>query len=243
MLEADLHVHTVASGHAFSTIKENAEAAAAKGLKLIAICDHGLNMPGGPNEYYFRNLSNVPRVLEGVEVLHGVEANIIGVDGRLDMPEYLLAGFDIVLAGFHKNTGFDGYSQEQYTQAAVAALSNPYVHMLTHPGNPMFPINIPQVVMAARAHRKVLEINNNSFASHRPGSIDRCQVVANLARQHYVMVALNSDAHIYTAVGGVTKALELATSSGIKEDQILNLTAARVKEYLSYHRRKRKALA
>ena len=37
-IEADLHVHTIASGHAFSTVKEVAEAAASRGLKIIEIC-------------------------------------------------------------------------------------------------------------------------------------------------------------------------------------------------------------
>jgi putative hydrolase len=44
-LEADLHVHTIASGHGYSTIKEIMTAAAEKGLKTVAITDHGLNMP------------------------------------------------------------------------------------------------------------------------------------------------------------------------------------------------------
>lgn len=52
-LLADLHTHTVANGHAFSTVKEMAEAAAGRGLKMIGVTDHGINMPGGPHEYYF----------------------------------------------------------------------------------------------------------------------------------------------------------------------------------------------
>lgn len=44
-MEADLHIHTTASGHGYSTIKEIVEAAAEKGLKTVAITDHGLNMP------------------------------------------------------------------------------------------------------------------------------------------------------------------------------------------------------
>ena len=33
----DLHTHTVASGHAYSTVQEMAKAAADKGLKLLGI--------------------------------------------------------------------------------------------------------------------------------------------------------------------------------------------------------------
>ena len=49
-LVADLHVHTISSGHAYNTILENTQSAIEKGLKLIAITDHGPNMPGGPNK-------------------------------------------------------------------------------------------------------------------------------------------------------------------------------------------------
>lgn len=235
-LEADLHLHTVASGHAYSTIREMAAAAAAKGLKLIAVTDHGLKMPGAPHEYYFNNLVALPRTMEGVEVLRGVEANIIDVDGRLDMPENLLANLDIVLAGFHAGTGFDGRSQEEYTRAAIAALQNPYVHILVHPGNPDFPVDIEKVVLAAKVNQKALEINNNSFLVSRQGSYPRCQLLAQLAKKHNAIVALNSDAHIYTSVGNIAQAWQVASNAGITPEQILNLSAARVKEYLGFHR-------
>ena len=45
----DTHTHTVASGHAYSTLIENAKAASAKGLKALAVTDHGVAMPGGPH--------------------------------------------------------------------------------------------------------------------------------------------------------------------------------------------------
>jgi putative hydrolase len=59
-LEADLHIHTTASGHGYSTVKEIVEAAAEKELRLIAITDHGLNMPGAPHWYHFTNMISLP---------------------------------------------------------------------------------------------------------------------------------------------------------------------------------------
>ena len=52
-IEVDTHCHTIASGHAYSTIVENAKAASEKGLKMIAITDHGPAMPGTFHEAYF----------------------------------------------------------------------------------------------------------------------------------------------------------------------------------------------
>lgn len=140
--EADLHIHTIASGHAFSTVKEVAEAAAVRGLKLVGITDHGLNMPGGPHEYYFCQLLGLPGVIAGVEILRGVEANIIDAVGNLDLPERLLSKLDLVLAGFHESCGYDSGSVEANTRAMIGAIRNPYVHIICHPGNPAFPVDI-----------------------------------------------------------------------------------------------------
>ena len=59
--EFDLHTHTIASGHAYSTIKEMANSAKEKGLKLLGITEHAPTMPGTCHEFYFQNF----RVLVG----------------------------------------------------------------------------------------------------------------------------------------------------------------------------------
>jgi putative hydrolase len=74
--EVDVHCHTIASGHAYSTIIENALEAAKKGLKMIAVTDHGPALGEGINRYYFGNMVVIPRQIEGVYVLRGIEANI-----------------------------------------------------------------------------------------------------------------------------------------------------------------------
>ena len=74
---ADTHSHTLASGHAYSTITEMAEAAAARGLKTLALTEHAPEMPGTCGLYYFQNLDVVPRVQKGVRLLMGAEVNTI----------------------------------------------------------------------------------------------------------------------------------------------------------------------
>jgi putative hydrolase len=231
-LEADLHMHTVASGHAYSTVKEMAEAAAVRGLQLIGITDHGVNMPGGPHLYYFGNLKAIPERIAGVEILKGVEANIIDEAGTLDLPERLLTKLDLVLAGLHADTGYEGNTVEANTRAMIAAINNPYVHIIAHPGNPAYPVNAEMVVQAAKAAGKVLEINDSSLRSSRPGSGPRCQLFAALARRYGLTVAVNSDAHFYTAVGQCAQAMDLVLDAGISSEQVLNVSAARVKGYL-----------
>ncbi|MDP2234058.1 MAG: PHP domain-containing protein, partial [Actinomycetota bacterium] len=73
-LRADLHTHTIASGHAYSTLTENVRAAREGGLELIAVTDHGPSVPQGAHPWYFWNLKVAPSVLDGVRVLKGCEA-------------------------------------------------------------------------------------------------------------------------------------------------------------------------
>ena len=107
-LLADLHTHTIASGHAYSTVTENARAARAHGLELIAICDHGPGVPQGAHPWYFWNLKVIPSVLDGVRILKGCEANVSpDTDNGIDLPDQVLDLLDFVAVGFHPTTGFD----------------------------------------------------------------------------------------------------------------------------------------
>lgn len=235
-LEADLHVHTTASGHGYSTIREIADIANKKGLKMVAITDHGLKMPGAPHWYYFTNLISLPRVMQGVEVLRGVEANILNLQGDVDMPEKVMSDYlDIVLAGFHAETGYTGKRIEENTQAMIAAIRNPYVHIITHPGNPKYPVDVEQIVLAAKQFNKAIELNNSSFVV-RPGSMPLCSQFARMAKKHNILVTINSDAHICYNVGENSKALEMALSAGIRKTQILNTSARKIHQYLDWHK-------
>jgi len=229
---ADLHTHSVASGHAYNTIDEMARAARDAGLELIAITDHGPNIPGGPHLYYFGNLRVIPATIAGVEVLKGVEANIISPAGDLDLPERSLKKLDFVLAGFHVGTGYDGGSVEENTRAMIGAMENPHVDAIAHPGNPAFQVNIEEIVRAAKRLGKLLEINNSSLTVTRLDSRDNCFQFARLAAAHGVTVVIGSDAHHASRVGVVDAAVELAERAGLTEDLVLNTSLRRVVDFL-----------
>lgn len=233
---ADLHLHTIASGHAYSTIEEVAKAAAAKKLEMVAITDHGPAMPGGPHEYYFGNLHVLPETLHGVKILVGVEANILDEHGRLDLKEYYLARLDLVLAGLH-NVCLDPMCPERNTNALVCAIKNPFVDIVVHPGNPDFPIDMHEVVRTASEWGKALEINNSSFLVRR-GSHERCQEIARLAREYDTLISISSDAHISSDVGELTKALDVAVQAGIPVKNIINLSAERTEQFLAVRGKK-----
>lgn len=236
-LEVDTHCHTIASGHAYSTIIENAREAAKKGLKMIAITDHGPSMPGGPHRYYFGNLKVVPRQIEGVYILRGIEANILGTNGKLDISNSTLKKLDIVLAGFHAHC-FSGKDVEENTAAAIAAMKNPHVDILVHPGNPQFPIDIDKVVAAAKEYNVCIEINNSSLTVSRRGSEENCLMIAKKAAEQDVKVAIGSDAHICFDVGNFDTALSIVKQANIKTDNILNTSMEEVIRFLESKGRK-----
>lgn len=72
----DLHMHTVASTHAYSTLHDYIDEAAEKGIKLFAITDHGPDMADAPHYWHFMNMRVWPRLVNGIGILRGIESNI-----------------------------------------------------------------------------------------------------------------------------------------------------------------------
>lgn len=231
-LVLDTHTHTISSGHAYSTITENAKEAYKKGLQLICMTDHGPKMPGGAHLYHFGNLKVIPDKIEGVEILKGVEANIMDVDGTLDIPESILKKLDIVIASLHDACFEPSDDIERNTKAIINALRNPYVDIIGHPGNPIYPINIEKVVNAAKEYGKFIEINNSSFITSRVGSEDNCSLIARKAKEIGAKISVGSDAHISFDVGNFDEAIRIIKEANIEEDMILNTDVKKIKEYI-----------
>jgi len=98
----DVHTHTIASGHAYTTLLENAKYASEIGLQLLGTTDHGPSMPSAQHHWYFGNLKVMPRELYGVTMLYGCEANIIDFDGNMDLPMDIQENLDIMIASIHE---------------------------------------------------------------------------------------------------------------------------------------------
>lgn len=223
-VQADLHVHTVASGHAFSTVAEVAREAAKRGLRAVGVADHGPALPGGPHLYHFQALRFLPPTLEGVRILRGVEANVVDGRGGLDLPREILSRLDYALVGFHDGCGLKVKSPARNTAALIGAMQQPRVRVITHPGNPAFPIEVPVLVRAARDLGVALEINNASFNQARRGSLETCAAIARQVALEGGLVCLSSDAHIACDVGRVDDAWEVAAHAGIAPEQVINRT-------------------
>ena len=140
-LVADTHTHTVASGHAYSTITENSLQAKLAGLSHLCLTDHASTMPGAPHYWHFINQRVIPDFLNEVRIIRGVEANILNANGKLDLPAYVYASMEWVNASLHEAV-FRAESKEAHTQAMIGAIKTGLVDAIAHPGNPNYPIDI-----------------------------------------------------------------------------------------------------
>jgi putative hydrolase len=227
---ADTHTHTISSGHAYSTVMDNAKVAAAKGLEMIAITDHGPTMEGAPTYLHFGNLKILPSKIEGVRILKGVESNIMDYDGRIDLKDKILERLDFVLAAFH-DICIEPMNVEINTNALIGALKRPHVDAIAHPGNPMFPVDIERVVLVAKDLGKFIEINNYSFTG-RKGSESNCREFALMCIKHGVKIVCGSDAHYCENVGNFQEVIKLLEEVNMPEELIMSMSSAKFEEYI-----------
>lgn len=228
----DIHSHTVASTHAYSTIHDYVAEAKRKGIRLFATTDHGPEMADAPHFWHFINLRVLPRIVEGVGILRGIEANIKNVFGEIDCSERMREGLDIILAGFHEPV-FAPSDQETHTRAMINAIRSGAVDIITHPGNPAYPIDIPAVVAAAVSHQVALEINNSSFCHSRRGSEANCQTLVEVARDLGATLVLGSDSHVAYSLGDFSYAQQLIEKTGFPQERLLNGSPRRLLEFLT----------
>lgn len=243
-INADLHTHTVASGHAYSTVDEMAKGAFNKGIKLIAITDHGPQMPGGPGLYHFGNFSVVPDKLYGVRIVKGVEANILK-GGNLDLTNKDLNYLEFVAAGIHSSTGHNLNNKEEYTQATIDVMKNPQLDMITHPVQREYPIDLERTAKAAAKYNVILELNASSYnlnKSNERGIRSDSLKLLKLAKKYGFKLAINSDAHFYDKIGEYSTLDFIFESKYFDSDLIINSTAEKVMNYLNKRKRRLKKL-
>lgn len=141
----DLHTHTVASGHAYCTLREMARAASDKGLELLGITEHAPKMPGTCHKFYFQNIKVVPREMYGIQLLLGSEVNILDAAGTVDLEQKTLEKLDVVIASLHVPCIRPGSRQEN-TEAYLNAMKNPCVNIIGHPDDGRYEVDYEALV-------------------------------------------------------------------------------------------------
>ena len=233
----DLHTHTLAAGHAYSTLLENIDAALASGIKYLGMSEHGPSTPGGPHEFFFGNYKVIPREYDlseitgraepkaggGLRLLCGVEVNVCDTVGTLDLSEHYLQKVDYAIASLHPFAYTPGSRQEN-TMASVRAFQNPYVKILGHPDDGRFPLDYNELVREAKQAQIALEVNNSSLnpKSSRQGGRENITELLKTCMKYDQPVIMGTDSHMCFTIGIFDEAEQLMRELEFPEELVLN---------------------
>jgi len=232
-IELDIHTHTIASGHAYSTLSEMIAEGQRKGLKILGITEHGEAIPGTCNRIYFRNLHVIPRQWGDMRLMLGAELNILDTKGTLDMNEDTWKRLDIRIAGIHRLC-WTGGTVEENTAGMVAAIRNPWTHIISHPGDGTAELLFEPIVLAAKETHTLLEINSSTFRPmrHFPNARENNLEILRLCKQYDVPVILGSDAHFALDIANYEYCYPLLAETEFPDELIVNYDEERFLAYL-----------
>ncbi len=243
---ADYHTHTVHS-HGSGSVADNVRAARRAGLDEVGISDHGpanLFGVGVRSAQALLDIRDEVRELDArlpdIRVFVGVEANVTGIEGTLDVPREVLEELDYVMVGLHwlvrpagpadglrllglnlplvKRIGaVDRRARIDNTKALVAAVRRYDVDVVTHPGLRLA-VDTAELARACARRGTALEIN----AGHRGLTVDYIKTAARWG----VEFVIGSDAHRPEDVGRFERARALVERAGLDPASIRNARPA-----------------
>ena len=211
----DIHTHSIASMHAYSTIREIATMAKEKGLALVGISDHAPALPGTFHEMYFRNFKVIRPAAYGIDIIMGAELNVMDYEGRVDLPERVLQKMHYAIASLHDVVIAPG-TQEENTRALLGAMANPYVTIIGHPDNPAYPVDFDALARAAAAEHVLI-----------------ARDLLAACRRHGAHILIGSDAHIDIDVGEHSHTHAILADIDFPEELVLNSDLARLKAWIA----------
>jgi len=232
----DYHTHTKYS-HGKGSVEANIKAAHDLGLKEIAVTDHGFRHPayGVRRRDFARMRDEVRAAAEKcpqITVYLGLETNLQGLDGKIDINLSDLDCLDILLCGFHKMvqppsakeffsffvpnffTPAANKTRLKNTKAYVNAIERYPIDIITHLRYGMN-ADVYEIALAAKAHGTVIELNGKRVS----------MTDAEVARviESGVGIIVNSDGHSPSAVGNFSVPQTVIERVGIPAEQIVNL--------------------
>ena len=230
----DMHTHTIASGHAYSTLQENIAAARERGLKFLGLSEHGPGMIGGPQPIFFQNYKIIPREYGDLRLFCGIEANITDYEGHLDLDAFTMERMDYCIASMHTLTVTPGSVREN-TLASIHAMENPLVKILGHPDDSRYPLDYEELVRAAAQLHVALEVNNSSLhpLSSRQGARENIRTLLKTCMRYETSVILGTDSHICSSIGDFTQADQLIREMDFPQELIINTDPARIREVVN----------
>ncbi len=230
----DTHTHSIASGHyTTDTITKMAEKSRDLGLYFLAITDHAPKMIGTTNESYFHNLKYSDKKLYGVNMLYGVELNILNLQGDVDLPESILKNLDFAIASLHSDV-FTPSSEEANTKALTRAMENPFVKIIGHPDAPLFPVNNYLLTDKAKETNTALELSSVSLSenNYRGDNMKGLIEMLILCKQKGVYITLGSDSHGKQNIGDFQNSERLLEVLDFPDELVLNYDIDKFFEFI-----------
>ena len=234
-IKVDTHMHTLMSGHAYSTIREMAEMAKEHGMEAIVYTEHAPNMPGTCGSFYFDNLKILPRERWGIHTFYGVELNILNSNGDVDLPERILKKMDLTIASIHTPCFQKDRSVEEITKAYENVMKNPYIDVIGHPDDSRFPVDYERLVRAAKETGKLLEVNNSSMrpGGHRENTAENIKTMLKLCKQYGVPVTTGSDSHVDLDVGKFSYVESVMKECDFPEELVVTTSLEKLKPFMN----------
>lgn len=240
-IKIDMHTHTLASGHAYGTVNEMIAAAADKNIEILGITEHGPNIPGSCNPFYFFNLHVIPRKQYGVKVMLGAEINILDYNGTLDLQQKHINNLDLRIAGIHHDCYTPG-SIDKNTSAIINAIKNPDIDIISHPDDSNCPLDYEAVVKAAKEYHTLLEINNNALRmASRKNVAENQRTLLELCKKENIPVICNSDAHYMNDIGNIDHLEKVVDSVDFPEELIISYYPEKFEEFIKINASERTA--
>ena len=237
IIYGDYHTHTTYS-HGKGSILDNAIVAKNKGLKEIAITDHGFTHKSfGIKRSQIDNIiMDIQKAKQatGVNILLGIEENFTSLNGNIGVNTEDLDFLNIVNVGYHRHAkvnslkDFTGlivpnnlkwYTKNQIeknTICVLKAIETQPIDILTHLGVFM-PVNVDKVAKMAREKNVFIELNGKRI------SFDNADMDALM--KHDTKFILNSDAHSANKIGDVRNGMNYVLKYRIPNSNIVNLGA------------------
>jgi DNA polymerase (family 10) len=222
-MRGDLHCHsTWSDGRA--SIEEMARAAVERGYEYLAICDHTPAVGAVPGlsaddvRRQGEEITAANQLLAPFRVLRGIECDILP-DGRLDLPDEVLAELDWVQASVH---GGQRMPRRAMTERVEEALRNPYVRCLSHPTGRYInrrrenALDLERVIEVALEQRVALEVNGLALRLDLSGEHVREALAAG------VQIVCSTDAHSVRGLGNMTLSVATARRGWATAADVMN---------------------
>lgn len=229
-IEADLHCHSIASTHAYSTVKELADSAYKNGLKLFALTDHAPEMEDSPHIWHFTNLAVLPRKVENVILLKGVEANLKNISGEIDLSDEQLQPLEWVVVSSHTPVIAPG-TVEENTMAYINMMKRRMnVDLIGHPTANR--VDFDKLAKACSEYGVFLELNESSVVCGR-SKYETCIEMLKACKRYSVSIVVNTDCHYCELIGKVPTAEQIIKDADFPHELIFNRKAENVINYLA----------